>query len=129
MGDSLFEKIARRELPGYIVWENKTHIAFLTIEPLAPGHTLVVPKVNPGDNIFHLTDEQYHELMFAAKDVAEVLEEKLGVNRIMQFVVGEEVPHVHVHLVPYVEGFSLTEMNPQPASQDELEQMQQRIVK
>lgn len=100
MEKSIFERIAARELPGHIIWENERFCAFLSIAPIKPGHTLVVPKINLGDHIFDLADVDLADLMLASKKVAHLLKEKLNAERIVVLVEGFEVPHVHIHLLP-----------------------------
>ena len=104
---TIFEQIANRELPARVVWENDTHMAFLSIGPVAPGHTLVVPKHNQGDYVFELNDTEYQELLQHSKYVARILKEKLGCTRVVMHVEGFEVPHVHVHLIPVTNEDSL----------------------
>ncbi len=96
---SIFTKIINREIPAYIVAEDENHIAFLDIFPVAKGHTLVVPKKEK-DKLFDLTEEEYLRLMQFARKVAKAMEKSFDVNRIGMAVIGLEVPHVHVHLVP-----------------------------
>jgi histidine triad (HIT) family protein len=97
---SLFEKIVSGQIPSFIIWQNDTHAAFLTPFANTPGATVVVPKVNIGDNAFHLTDEQLTDLMLAAKKVARLLEKALDVDRVALVFEGEAVPHVHAKLFP-----------------------------
>ena len=96
---SIFTKIINREIPAYIVAEDDRHIAFLDIFPVAEGHVLVVPKKEI-DKIFDMEEEDYVELMRFARKVAKAMERVFDVNRIGMAVIGLEVPHVHVHLVP-----------------------------
>ncbi|WP_114752718.1 HIT family protein [Pleomorphovibrio marinus] len=96
---SIFTKIINREIPAYIVAEDEHTIAFLDIMPLVKGHLLVVPKVEV-DYIFDLQDQHYSRLMLFAKKVALALEKVIPCTRIGVAVIGLEVPHVHVHLVP-----------------------------
>ncbi len=97
---SIFSKIVRREIPAYIVAEDDKHLAFLDIFPVARGHVLVIPKKET-DKLFDLTEEEYLELMRFARKVAKAMEKAFpDVNRIGMAVIGLEVPHVHVHLVP-----------------------------
>lgn len=126
---SIFEKIADRELPSYIVWEDDQFLAFLTIGPIAEGHTLVIPKKNWGDNVFHLTNQEYLELMQAAKKVAALLEEKLEPLRVIMWTEGFEVPHVHVHLVPVQEPPQLLEGKIKDFSTEEYEKTMEKITK
>lgn len=96
---SIFSKIISGELPAYKVAEDDKHIAFLDIQPIALGHTLVVPKKET-DYIFDLTDEEISELMIFSKKVAQKIDQNITCERVGVAVIGLEVPHVHVHLVP-----------------------------
>lgn len=96
---TLFTRIINGEIPCYKVAEDDRYFAFLDINPLAKGHTLVVPKVED-DYIFHLDDETYAGLMLFAKKVAQAQQLAIPCKRIGVAVLGMEVPHVHVHLVP-----------------------------
>ncbi len=96
---TLFTRIINGEIPCYKVAENEHYFAFLDINPLAKGHTLVVPKVED-DYIFNLDDETYTGLMLFAKKVAKAQRLAIPCKRIGVAVLGMEVPHVHVHLVP-----------------------------
>ena len=96
---SLFTKIITREIPGYIVAEDDRYIAFLDINPLVLGHTLVVPKKEI-DYIFDHDDETLTGLIVFSKKVAAKIEKSIPCKRIGIAVIGLEVPHTHVHLVP-----------------------------
>ena len=96
---SIFTKIIQGELPCHKVWEDEKHLAFLDIRPAQPGHTLVIPK-REEDYIFDLTPEEHAELWTAAQTVAAKLKEKLGCRRVCVLVIGWEVPHAHIHLIP-----------------------------
>lgn len=96
---SIFSKIVAGEIPSYKVAEDDRHYAFLDISPLAPGHTLVIPK-REVDYIFDLSDEEYAALQLFAKRVATAQKKALPCKRIGVAVLGMEVPHAHIHLVP-----------------------------
>jgi histidine triad (HIT) family protein len=96
---SIFTKIIKGEIPSYKVAENESFYAFLDINPNAKGHTLVVPKKEV-DKLFDLDEETYAGLMQFAQKVAKSLERTIVCNRIGMTVVGLEVPHAHVHLIP-----------------------------
>ena len=96
---SIFTRIINRELPSYIVCEDKENIAFLDINPLKIGHTLIVPKLEV-DNIFSLDENSYNSLFSFAKRVATNMKKKINCNRIGMSVVGLDVPHAHIHLIP-----------------------------
>jgi len=96
---SIFTKIISGEIPSYKIAENDDFIAFLDINPNAKGHTLVVPKKEE-DKIFELSREAYQRLMDFSFTVAKALEKAVPCKRVGMSVIGLEVPHVHVHLIP-----------------------------
>ena len=96
---SIFTKIINGEIPSYKVAENNDFIAFLDINPNAKGHTLVVPKKEE-NKIFDLSKDEYSALMDFSYRVAKALEKTIACKRIGMSVIGLEVPHVHVHLIP-----------------------------
>ena len=96
---SIFTKIINREIPGYIVAENEDAIAFLDINPLNEGHTLVVPKKEV-DKLFDLGEDTYLKLQSFAYKVAQAIEKTIPCLRVGVAVVGLEVPHAHIHLIP-----------------------------
>ncbi|MCX6792725.1 MAG: HIT family protein [Candidatus Falkowbacteria bacterium] len=125
---SIFTKIINREVPAHIVWENETHIAFLNIKPINPGHLLVVPKKETG-YIFDMSDEDYKEVLMIAKWLAKPLQIATNAKRIGLSVEGFGVDHVHVHLIPINE---MNEMDPnreKGASEEELAEMAEKIIK
>ncbi|RLD22946.1 MAG: HIT family protein [Bacteroidetes bacterium] len=95
----LFSKIANGEIGAYKVAEDENYLAFLDIFPLQKGHTLVIPKKET-DYIFDLDDREYSGLMLFAKEVAVKIKKVIPCNRIGVTVIGLEVPHAHVHLIP-----------------------------
>lgn len=97
---TIFTKIAHGEIPSYKVAENEEYYAFLDIAPLAKGHTLVIPKNVEDDYIFNLDDRTYAGLWEFAKKVAEALKAAVPCKRVGVAVLGMEVPHTHIHLVP-----------------------------
>ncbi len=96
---TIFTKIINGEIPSYKVAEDDKHYAFLDINPVAPGHTLVVPKKEV-DYIFKLDDQELAELNIFAKRVAKAMEKAMPCKRIGVTVIGLEVPHAHIHLIP-----------------------------
>ncbi|EIM76403.1 histidine triad (hit) protein [Nitritalea halalkaliphila LW7] len=96
---SIFTKIIQREIPAEIIAEDANYIAFLDIMPLVKGHVLVVPKVEV-DYLFDLEDEVLAGLHVFAKKVAKAIDKTIPCTRVGVAVIGLEVPHVHVHLVP-----------------------------
>ena len=97
---TIFTRIAKGEIPSYKCAENEDFYAFLDIAPLTKGHTLVIPKHVEKDYIFNLDDKTYEGLMAFAKKVATAQKAAIPCQRICVAVLGMEVPHVHVHLVP-----------------------------
>ncbi len=98
---SIFSKIVAGEIPCYKVYEDEKTLAFLDINPESKGHTLVIPKVEV-DKIYELSDEDYQALWATVKKVAARMEEVSGRRTLMK-VIGTDVPHAHVHLMPYDE--------------------------
>ncbi|HBR10932.1 MAG TPA: HIT family protein [Chryseobacterium sp.] len=96
---SIFSKIISGEIPSYKIAEDKKHIAFLDAMPLVKGHTLVVPKKEV-DLIFDLDSEDYKDLWAFTQDIAKQIKKAIPCKRVGIAVVGLEVPHAHIHLVP-----------------------------
>ena len=96
---TLFTKIIKGEIPSYKVAENDDFYAFLDVNPNAKGHTLVVPKKEV-NKLFELDEETYNGLMSFSRKIAIALEKTIPCKRIGMAVIGLEVPHVHVHLIP-----------------------------
>lgn len=99
---SIFTKIINREIPGHIVAEDEKHIAILDINPNAKGHTLCIPK-REVNKLFDLEEQEYLDLMMFSRKIAISLEKAVSCKRIGVSVIGLEVPHVHVHLIPLQE--------------------------
>jgi histidine triad (HIT) family protein len=96
---SIFTKIINGDIPGHKIAENDSCYAFLDVNPLVKGHTLVVPKKEV-DYIFDLDDTTFSELQLFSKKVAKAVEKAIPCERIGTAVIGLEVPHVHIHLIP-----------------------------
>ncbi|TYP77140.1 HIT family protein [Aquimarina intermedia] len=96
---TLFTKIINKEIPSYTLAEDDNFYAFLDVNPNAKGHALCVPKVEE-DKLFDLDESVYIELMRFSRKVAKALEKTIACKRVGMAVVGLEVPHVHVHLIP-----------------------------
>lgn len=97
---TIFTRIAKGEIPSYKVAENEDFYAFLDIAPMAKGHTLVIPKHTEEDYIFNLDEKTYSGLCAFAKKVAEAIKAAVPCKRVGVAVLGMEVPHTHIHLVP-----------------------------
>ncbi len=115
---SIFTRIINGEIPCYKVAENERFIAFLDVRPLTAGHTLVVPK-RETDYIFDIDDETLADMMLFAKRVAVAMKEVIECRRIGVAVLGLEVPHAHVHLVPLAKETDLLFTNPRAVVSDE----------
>ncbi len=100
---TIFSRIAAGEIPSYKVAEDKDHFAFLDINPVHPGHVLVIPRKET-DYIFDLSDEEYSALMLFAKRVAKAIRKSIPCKKVGVTVIGLDVNHVHVHLVPMETG-------------------------
>jgi len=124
---TVFTKIINREIPAYIVAEDDKHIAFLDIYPVAEGHVLVVPKKEI-DKIFDMEEKDYLELMRFARKVAKAMEHVFDVNRIGMAVIGLEVPHVHVHLVPINRMSDMDFSNKKSFTPGQFESVRQKIA-
>ncbi|MDD2961628.1 MAG: HIT family protein [Muribaculaceae bacterium] len=96
---TIFSRIAAGEIPSFKVAEDEKHFAFLDINPVAKGHTLVIPKKEI-DYIFDLSEEDYADLQQFARRVAKAIEQVMPCKRIGVAVMGLEVPHTHIHLIP-----------------------------
>ncbi len=96
---SIFTKIVNGEIPSYKIAEDENYYAFLDINPLAKGHTLVIPKKEV-DYIFDIDDDTYKGLFLFSKKVAKAIEQVVPCKRIGMTVIGLEVPHAHIHLIP-----------------------------
>ena len=97
---TIFTRIAAGEIPSYKVAESEDFYAFLDINPLAPGHTLVIPRKVEDDYIFNLDEKTYEGLWAFARKVAKAIKAAVPCKRVGVAVLGMEVPHTHIHLVP-----------------------------
>ena len=126
---SIFTKIVKGEIPSYKVYEDKNFLAFLDINPLKKGHTLVIPKKEV-DYIFDIDSKEYQNLWNTAKKIALGMKKVIECNRISIVVMGLEVPHAHIHLIPLDTmqdiDFSQPKLN---ISNDEMVQIANRINK
>jgi len=123
---SLFSRIIARELPAYIVAEDEQHIAFLDINPNALGHTLCVPKKEV-DKLFDLSATAYQDLMMFSRSVAAAIKQVVSCKRIGLTVIGLEVPHVHVHLIPLNAMEDATFKKKVTLSKEEMQNLTQQI--
>lgn len=100
MEESIFTKIVKGEIPSHKVYEDERVLAFLDIHPVQPGHTLVIPKKQV-EFVWDLDDEDYAAVMNAAKKLARHMREVLGVAFVGEQIIGVDVPHAHVQLIPF----------------------------
>ena len=125
---TIFSKIIAGEIPAYKIKENDNFFAFLDIFPLVKGHTLVVPKIET-DKFFDLPDDYLKELLVFAKPIAKAIEKSFSCNRCGLEVIGLEVPHAHLHLIPINSSNDLNFTKPKlNLSEDELKEAQKRIL-
>ncbi|MBI2043896.1 HIT family protein [Candidatus Pacearchaeota archaeon] len=126
MKDCIFCKIINGEIPAEKIFEDKRYLAFLDINPINPGHTILIPKKHT-DYLFDLNDKEYSELIIKAKEIAQILKDRLMPKRVGLAVEGFAVPHVHIHLVPLNKG---NELNPERAksmSAEDLKKIAKKI--
>ena len=123
---SIFTKIINGEIPCYKIAEDDNFFAFLDINPNAKGHTLCVPKKEI-DRFFDLDDDLYLGLMQFSKKIAAALEKTVPCNRIGMTVIGLEVPHAHVHLIPLNEMGEMTFRHKVSLTKDEFETLAKNI--
>ncbi|MDX1753669.1 MAG: HIT family protein [Salinimicrobium sediminis] len=123
---TLFKKIINGEIPAYKVAEDDRFLAFLDIRPNTKGHTLCIPKEEV-NKIFDLDEETYMGLMAFSRKVAKGLEKAVSCKRVGMAVVGLEVPHVHVHLIPLNNMGDMNFANSVPFSEEEFEQIAKDI--
>lgn len=126
METSIFTKIVNGKIPAYKIAEDNRYLAFLDVHPTTKGHTLVIPKQQI-DYIFDLEDELYIGLMAFAKKVAVAVEKAVPCKRIGVAVVGLEVPHAHVHLIPLNSMQDMNFANKQKFSKEEFEEVLEKI--
>jgi len=113
-------------MPSYKIWEDEKFYAFLDINPISTGHTLLVPKLHQ-DYLFDMEKTNYSELLMAARALAKKLQKATGANRIGVAVEGFDVPHVHIHLIPLNQGGDFNTEKARPADKNELAKMADNI--
>jgi len=127
-GMTIFSKIIAGEIPSFKIAESEKFFAFLDISPLRPGHTLVVPKTEV-DNLFDLPHEYLSEMLVFAQPIAKAIEKSFKCNRCGITVVGLEVPHAHLHLIPINSANDLNFTQPHPRANDaDLKRSQEKIL-
>ncbi len=124
---TVFTKIIKGEIPSYKVAEDEHFYAFLDINPNALGHTLVVPKVEV-DKFFDLDQSTYESMMVFVRKVAKAIEQVVPCNRVGMSVIGLEVPHAHVHLIPMQSESDMFFQNKKHFTPDEMQQVADSIL-
>lgn len=125
---TIFSKIITGEIPSYKIAENEKFFAFLDIFPLREGHTLVIPKIEV-DNFFDLDETYLSEMLVFAKPIAKAIEKAFWCNRCGISVIGIEVPHAHIHLIPVNSANDLNFTQPKmKVSEDDLKKIQAKIL-
>jgi histidine triad (HIT) family protein len=138
MEDSVFTKIIKGEIPCHKVYEDEKTLAFMTINPVLPGHVLVVPKVQV-DHFEKLSDDDYYAVFNTVKKVAKRVKEVFKTERAIVQIMGFEVPHVHVHVIPsssgndyIVNAYNHAKLDQagelEPASDEELAEIAQKLA-
>jgi histidine triad (HIT) family protein len=126
---SIFSKIINDEIPAYKILENENFLAFLDIFPLAKGHVLVIPKKEI-DYLFDVSSDEYGELWKFARQVAKAMDKVIDCKRIGVAVIGLEVPHAHIHLVPLNNVSDINFERPKLSfSEEEMNEVAQKIRK
>lgn len=126
---TIFSRIIKGEIPSYKIAENDRFFAFLDIFPLRDGHTLVIPKLEI-DQLFDLPDDYLSEMLVFAKPIAKAIEKSFKCNRCGISVIGIEVPHAHIHLIPINSANDLNfTQHKSKASDEMLKAAQEKILK
>ncbi len=125
---TIFSKIIAGNIPSYKIAENEKFFAFLDISPLREGHTLVVPKIET-DNLFDLPEDYLREILVFARPIAKAIEKSFSCNRCGISVIGLEVPHAHLHLIPInsANDLNFTQAKPK-AGDDQLRKAREKII-
>ena len=124
---TIFTKIVRGEIPSYKIYEDEKYYAFLDINPLTMGHTLVIPKEET-DYFFDLPDDLISGMMVVARKIAKAIEQVVSCKRVAVVVLGLEVPHAHVHLIPFNRESDIHFTNPKlKLSSEEFEALAEKI--
>ena len=123
---SIFTKIINGEIPAYKITEDENYLAFLDVNPNAKGHTLCIPKQEI-DKIFDMEEEQYLGLLKFSRKVSKALEKAVPCKRVGMAVIGLEVPHAHVHLIPLNEMDEMRFQNKVKLTKEEFEEIAEKI--
>lgn len=125
---SIFTKIVKGEIPSYKIAEDDKFFAFLDINPMAKGHVLVIPKEET-DYLFDLSDETLTGMTIFSKKIAKAIKEAISCQRVGMMVIGMEVPHAHIHLIPINKESDMSLTNPRlKLSQEEFQEIAKNII-
>lgn len=124
---TIFTKIVEGQIPSYKIYDDEKFYAFLDINPMAKGHTLVIPKQEV-DYLFDIDDSVLSEMIFVSKKIAKAMEQAVACTRVGMMVIGLEVPHAHIHLIPIQKEGDMNLSNKRvELSNDEFEQIAKDI--
>lgn len=127
MADTIFSKIVNGDIPAYKIYEDDDFLAFLDIAPLKKGHTLVIPK-KPVDYLFDINDQDLSQMILVSKKVAKAIKKAFPCPKVGVAVLGLEVPHAHIHLVPLASEQDINFANPKlKLEKTEMEQIAGKI--
>ena len=126
MEECVFCKIIQGKIPSFKIWENEKHLAFLDINPINPGHTLLIPKKH-NEYLWDLNNKEYTELTIAAKQLAKSIQQKIKCEKVGMAVEGFGVPHVHIHIVPLNNPNELNPERAKPMEKEKLKDIQKRL--
>lgn len=124
---TIFTKIINGEIPSYKIYEDEYTYAFLDINPIAPGHTLIVPKVEK-DYFLDVEEPYYSQVFKNAQLIGKAIHKATGCNRVCTIIAGYDVPHFHYHLVPTDNMSDLDFKNAKKISEEEMKEMQNKIL-
>ena len=125
---SIFSKIIERKIPSHKIYENDLVYAFLDINPIYPGHTLIVPKIEV-DKFTDVPEPYYSEVFKAAKKIAPAIQKAIKPDRVGCFIEGFDVPHFHYHLIPIFKGKKTFSAPRQKPTNENLESISKTIIK
>jgi len=126
MNDCIFCKFVNKEIIPKIIYEDEKYLAFLDINPMYPGHTLLIPKKHT-DYIFEMDKEEYVDYFLKAKELSKILKDAIGTEKIGMAIEGFLVRHAHIHLIPINSGMSIDSCLQKPAKEEELEKVLKQI--
>jgi histidine triad (HIT) family protein len=121
-------KIAKGEIPSFRIWEDEWTLAFLDIQPVQPGHILVIPKIEV-DEFFHVPEPYYSAVFQTARRISPALKRVTGAKRIVTTIQGWDVPHFHYHLIPSHGPSALSFSSARKATESELNEMCQKLIR